>query len=171
MGLALKPLKNAGIEPDFQIEIERIDYLKGVLESAPLGDTTLLCGNMVQPSALSLAKEAYIFMRGGSASAYFGRAKSVVEFAAPYVGNAGFALACLLSEEVLICGLDCGYIKGRTKHAKGSFYGDEQSEIPKNAYVVQGNAECEVYADALFSLSSAMMSRAIEVFAPRLVLN
>lgn len=170
-GTALKPLKNAGIEPDFQIEIERIDYLKGVLESAPLGDTTLLCGNMVQPSALSLAKEAYMFMRGGSASAYFGRAKSVVEFAAPYVGNAGFALACLLSEEVLICGLDCGYIKGRTKHAKGSFYGDEQSEIPKNAYAVQGNAECEVYADALFSLSAAMMSRAIEVFAPRLVLN
>lgn len=170
-GTALKPLKNAGIEPDFQIEIERIDYLKGVLESAPLGETTLLCGNMVQPNALSLGREAYMFMRGGSASAYFGRAKSVVEFAAPYVGNAGFALACLLSEEVLICGLDCGYIKGRTKHAKGSFYGDEQSEIPKNAYRVQGNAEYKVYTDALFSLSSAMMTKAIEVFNPRLVIN
>ena len=71
-GTALKPLKNVGIEPDFHIEIERIDYLKDVLESAPLGETTLLCGNMVQPSALELAKEAYIFMRGGSASAYFG---------------------------------------------------------------------------------------------------
>lgn len=170
-GTALKPLKNAGIMPDFQIEIERIEYLRGVLESAPLGETTLLCGNMVQPSALSLAKEAYIFMRGGSASAYFGGGKSIVEFAAPYVGNAGFALACLLGEEVLICGLDCGYIKGRTKHAKGSFYGEEQSEIPQNAYPVQGNGEYEVYADALFSLSSAMMTKAITSFTPRLVMN
>ena len=170
-GTALKPLKNVGIEPDFHIEIERIDYLKDVLESAPLGETTLLCGNMVQPSALELAKEAYIFMRGGSASAYFGYPKSVIEFAAPYVGNAGFALACLLSEEIIMCGLDCGYIKGKTKHAKDSYYGDEQSHIPKNAYIVQGNSEYEVYADALFSLSSAMMTKAIHSFTPRLVMN
>ncbi|RDU59719.1 motility associated factor glycosyltransferase family protein [Helicobacter marmotae] len=170
-GTALKVLKNAGIMPDFQIEIERISYLKDVLESAPLGDSTLLCGNMVQPSAISLAKEAYIFMRGGSASAYFGSPRSVIEFAAPYVGNAGFALACLLSEEVIICGLDCGYIKGKAKHAKGSYYGEEQSIIPQNAYMVQGNGEYEVYADALFSLSSAMMSRAIEAFTPKLVIN
>ncbi|MCH5313386.1 MAG: motility associated factor glycosyltransferase family protein [Helicobacter sp.] len=170
-GTALKPLKNAGIMPDFQIEIERIAYLKDVLESAPLENTTLLCGNMVQPSALEIAKEAYIFMRGGSASAYFGNPKSVVEFAAPYVGNAGFALACLLSEEVIMCGLDCGYIKGKTKHAQGSYYGDEESMIPKNAYVVQGNSEYEVYADALFSLSSAMMSKAINAFTPKLVMN
>lgn len=170
-GTALKPLKNAGIKPDFQIEIERIAYLRGVLESAPLEDTPLLCGNMVQPNALALAKEAYLFMRGGSASAYFGGAQSVIEFAAPYVGNAGFALACLLTEEVLICGLDCGYIKGESKHARGSFYGDEDTQIPKNAYKVQGNSECEVYADALFSLSSAMMSKAIATFTPRLVIN
>lgn len=170
-GTALKPLKNAGIEPDFQIEIERISYLKDVLQSAPLGKTTLLCGNMVQPDALALAEEAYIFMRGGSASAYFGRVKSVVEFAAPYVGNAGFALACLLSEEVLICGLDCGYIKGLSKHAQGSFYGEEESTIPQNAYAVQGNGESEVYADALFSLSSAMMSKAIGIFKPKVVIN
>ncbi len=170
-GTALKPLKNAGINPDFQIEIERIAYLKDVLESAPLSDTTLLCGNMVQPSAISLAKEAYMFMRGGSASAYFNAAKSVIEFAAPYVGNAGFALACLLSDEVIICGLDCGYIKGKAKHAQGSYYREEESTIPKNAYKVQGNGEYEVYADALFSLSSAMMTKAINVFKPKLVMN
>lgn len=38
-GTALKVLKNARIPVDFQIEIERIDYLKDVLMSAPLGDT------------------------------------------------------------------------------------------------------------------------------------
>lgn len=170
-GTALKPLKNAGIKPDFQIEIERISYLRGVLESAPLEDTTLLCGSIIDPSALDIAKEAFIFMRGGSASAYFGAASSVVEYAAPYVGNAGFALACALSDEVLICGLDCGYIKGKSKHAKHSYYGKESSEIPQNAFIVQGNGTKEVYSDALFSLSSLMMSRAIAKYKPKLVIN
>lgn len=170
-GTALKPLKNAGIEPDFQIEIERISYLKDVLESAPLGESTLLCGNMVQPDAIEIGKESFLFMRGGSASAYIHKSRSVVEFAAPYVGNAGFALACLLSYEVLICGLDCGYIKGYAKHAQNSFYGKEGENLPANAFKVRGNSAEEVYSDALFSLSSVMMTRAIDMFKPRLVLN
>lgn len=170
-GTAIKPLKAYGIEPDFQIEIERISYLKDVLREAPLGDTTLLCGSVVQPEALALAKEAYVFMRGGSAGAYLFHSKSVVEFSAPYVGNAGFALAALLGEEVLICGLDCGYIEGKAKHAKNSFYGDETPHIPPNAFKVQGNRESIVYSDALFSLSMRSMERCIKAFAPRLVLN
>lgn len=170
-GTALKPLKNYGINPDFQIEIERIAYLADVLESAPLGDTTLLCGNIVNPSALQLAKEAYIFMRGGGAGAYMFKPKSVIEFSAPFVGNAGFALGALLSEEVLICGLDCGYIQGRTKHAKGSMYGKESAEIPKNAFEVRGNGKVKVFSDALFALSTQSIERAISIFAPRLVLN
>ena len=170
-GTAIKPLKAYGIEPDFQIEIERIAYLKDVLREAPLGDTTLLCGSVVQPEALELAKEAYVFMRGGSAGAYLFGGKSVVEFSAPYVGNAGFALAALLGEEVLMCGLDCGYIKGKAKHAKNSFYGEETPQIPPNAFKVQGNRESSVYSDALFSLSARSMERCIKAFAPRLVLN
>ena len=72
---------------------------------------------------------------------------------------------------MIICGLDCGYIKGKAKHAQGSYYREEESTIPKNAYKVQGNGEYEVYADALFSLSSAMMTKAINVFKPKLVMN
>lgn len=170
-GTAIKPLKVYGIEPDFQIEIERISYLKDVLIQAPLGDTTLLCGSVVQPEALALGKNAYVFMRGGSAGAYMFGAKSVVEFSAPYVGNAGFALAALLGEEVLICGLDCGYIEGKSKHAKNSFYGKEAPQIPAHAFKVQGNTESSVYSDALFSLSARSMERCIKAFAPRMVLN
>ena len=170
-GTALKPLKDYGIAPDFQIEIERIEYLKGVLQSAPLGDTPLLCGSIVNPSALELAKEAYIFMRGGGAGAYMCKSRSVVEFSAPFVGNAGFALGALMSEEVLICGLDCGYIQGKTKHAKGSMYGKESAKIPNSAFEVRGNGNIKVFSDALFSLSAQSIERAISVFAPRLVLN
>lgn len=170
-GTALKPLLHYGIKPDFQIEIERIPYLKEILELAPIGDTTLLCGSIVQPNAIALGKKAYMFMRGGSASAYMFRAKSIIEFSAPFVGNAGFALACLLAHDVLICGLDCGYIEGRSKHASNSFYGKEGKEIPKNTFEVLPNARHKVFSDALFSLSAQNMQHCIQAYSPMLVLN
>lgn len=170
-GTALKPLKSYGIKPDFQIEIERIDYLLDVLKSAPLGETALMCANVINPDVLKLAKESYIFMRGGSASGYMYSSKSVVEHAAPFVGNAGVALACLLGSEVLMCGLDCGYIKDKTKHAKDSFYGDEKLDLPAEVFRVRGNFDGEVYSDSIFLLSSQNIAQAIKIFSPKMALN
>lgn len=169
-GTAIKPLKEAGVEPDFQIEIERVDYLEKYL-SPILGKTPLLCGNMVNPSALNLASEKYLFMRGGSASGYMFKSPFVMEFCAPFVGNAGFALACQLGNEVLMCGLDCGYIKGRAKHASNSAYGDEDTNLPSNALRVRGNFDHEVYSDSIFLLSSQMITNAIKALKPKMVLN
>ena len=169
-GTAIKPLKEAGIKPDFQIEIERVDYLEQYL-SPILGNTPLLCGNMVNPTALDLANEKYLFMRGGSASGYMFKSPFVMEFCAPFVGNAGFALACQLGNEVLLCGLDCGYIKGRTKHASNSAYGEETEAIPSNAIRVRGNFDHEVYSDSIFLLSSQMITNAIKALKPKMVLN
>lgn len=170
-GTALKPLKAYGIKPDFQIEIERIDYLSKVLQSAPLGDTALLCGNMVNPEALNLAKEGYIFMRGGSSSGYMYGSKSVIEYSAPFVGNAGFALACQLGSEVLICGLDCGYIEGKTKHSSDSYYGKEEFKLPFDAQRVRGNFDKVVYTDSIFLLSIHNITQAIKAFNPKMALN
>ncbi|CRF48164.1 hypothetical protein HHE02_14830 [Helicobacter heilmannii] len=158
-GTALKVLKNARIPVDFQIEIERIDYLKDVLMSAPLGDTPLICGNMLNPSALACAKEAYMFMRGGSGSGYLAPHLSV-EFSAPFVGNAGVALASLFSHTLILCGLDCGYIEGQAKHAKGSYYGAESSLIPPDALEVRSNfGGNKVFSDGLFLLSAKQMAQ------------
>lgn len=170
-GTALKPLKDYGIKPDFQIEIERIDYLKDVLEQAPLADTPLLCGNMTNPDVLSLGKESYIFMRGGSSSGYIYSSKSVIEFSAPFVGNAGFALACQLGSEVLICGLDCGYIEGMAKHASDSYYGKEDFVLPADATRVRGNFDKVVYSDSIFLLSIQNITQAIKTFNPKMTLN
>lgn len=169
-GTAIKPLKQAGIQPDFQIEIERVDYLAEFL-SPTLGETALMCGNMVNPNALNLASEKYLFMRGGSASGYMFKSPFVMEFCAPFVGNAGFALACQLGNEVLLCGIDCGYIKGRTKHASNSAYGEEEATIPSNAIRVRGNFDHEVYSDSIFLLSSQMITNAIKALKPKMVLN
>lgn len=170
-GTALKVLKANGISPDFQIEIERIDYLKGVLQEAPLGDTTLLCGNMVNPNAIALAKEAYVFMRGGSGSSYLLEDNFILELSAPFVGNAGVALACVFGSDVILCGLDCGYIEGESKHAKGSFYGNEGKEIPKDAFEVRGNQDKRVFSTSIYSLSAKMMSLAISHYKPKTAIN
>lgn len=170
-GTALKVLKNHAIYPDFQIEIERIDYLKGVLEEAPLGDTPLLCGNMVNPNAIALAKEAYLFMRGGSGSSYLLKDNFILELSAPFVGNAGVALACAFGSDVILCGLDCGYIEGESKHAKGSYYGAERVEIPSDAFEVRGNQDKKVFATSIYSLSAKMMSLAISHYKPKTAIN
>ncbi len=156
-GTALKVLKAHQIHVDFQIEIERIDYLKEVLLDAPLGDTPLMCANMINTSARQLAKEVFMFMRGGSASGYL-FPHLAVEYSAPFVGNAGVALACLFSQTLILCGLDCGYIQGASKHAKGSYYGEEGTQIPPDALSVRPNFEGTlVYSDGLFLLSKEQM--------------
>lgn len=169
-GTALKVLKNYGIEPDFQIEIERIDYLKEVLLDAPLEKTPLLCGNMVNPSALELGNEVYLFSRGGSSSGYM-FSSSVFEYASPFVGNAGAVLAMQMGSEVLLCGIDCGYVEGMSKHAQGSYYGDESVSLPANVHPVDSNADRKVYADSIFMLSRQNIETAISIFKPKMVLN
>ena len=169
-GTALKVLKNYGISVDFQVEIERIDYLSDVLKNAPLGDTPLIGGNMLNPLAFSLAKERFVFMRGGSCGAYL-LPSFVLELSSPFVGNAGVALACALGSDVILCGLDCGYIEGQSKHAKGSFYGDEEIVIPKDAFLVRGNKDKKVYSTSIYALSASMMGLAISYFKPNFVLN
>ncbi len=170
-GTALKPLLSHGITPDFQVEIERIDFLHEVLEGAPLGEIPLLSGTMVNPKALSLAKESYLFQRGGSAVSELHKPEFILGFSSPFVGNAAFALACLFGSDVLIAGLDCGYIKGAKKHAQNSFYGEEEIEIPSGCFAVRGNGTKEVYSDSIFSLSRENLENAIKVFTPQMVLN
>lgn len=170
-GTALKVLKKHNVNIDFQIEIERVPYLNKVLESSNLGDTTLLCASLIDNKALNIAKNALLFMRGGSAAGYIFSDIMPVEFCAPFVGNAGFALALHLSDEIILCGMDCGYIKGFTKHSKGSFYGDESSVIPNDCFQVAGNTDIEVYSNAIFSLSKETFSLAIKHYKPKIVHN
>lgn len=170
-GTALKVLKSHGIFPDFQVEIERIDYLKDVLRDAPLGNTPLVCGNMVNPHAVGLGSEVYIFMRGGSGSSYLLPHQFILELSSPFVGNAGVALACAFGSDVIFCGLDCGYIQGESKHAQGSYYGVESKEIPQDAFEVKGNADTRVFSTPLYSLSAKMMALAISYYKPNTAIN
>ncbi len=169
-GTALKPLKTHGIKVDFQIEVERIDYLKEVLEKAPLEDTPLIGANMLNPNAFNLAKEAFMFMRGGSACAYISPLN--IEYAAPFVGNAGVALASLMSDEIYLCALDCAYIKGFKKHAQNSYYENEKEIDPSSLISVEGNFKgYETFSDSLFLLSKERIEEALNYYQPKKVYN
>ncbi|GAA7980356.1 motility associated factor glycosyltransferase family protein [Helicobacter pylori] len=169
-GTALKPLKTHGIKVDFQIEVERIDYLKEVLEKAPLEDTPLMGANMLNPNAFNIAKEALMFMRGGSACAYISPLS--IEYAAPFVGNAGVALASLMSDEIYLCALDCAYIKGFKKHAQNSYYENEKEIDPSSLISVEGNFKgYETFSDSLFLLSKERIEEALNYYQPKKVYN
>ncbi len=169
-GTALKPLKTHGVKVDFQIEVERIDYLKEVLEKAPLEDTPLMGANMLNPNAFNAAKEALMFMRGGSACAYISPLS--VEYAAPFVGNAGVALASLMSDEIYLCALDCAYIKGFKKHAQNSYYENEKEIDTSSLISVEGNVEgYETFSDSLFLLSKERIEEALHYYQPKKVYN
>lgn len=170
-GTALKPLLAYGIKPDFQIEIERMDYLPEVLQEAGLDDIPVIGGNIVNPGVYEIAKEEYIFLRGSSAHSYTNEPNCVVEYAYPFVGNAAFSLAAQFSDVVLMCGLDCGYKKGRTKHASGSMYGEESVELPKGAVLTKGNLSDDIYTDSIFTLSRQMYELSILEHKPGLVMN
>ncbi|RDU72778.1 DUF115 domain-containing protein [Helicobacter aurati] len=170
-GTALKVLRHHGIKPDFQIEIERVPYLSQILQEANLGDIPLIFAQTTNCDAVTLTKQSFAFMRGGSASAYLDSKLSVLEFSAPFVGNAGVALAALLGSDVILCGIDCGYIKGYSKHAKNSFYGQETKEIPKDCFQVESNKNLEVYSNDLFYLSAKNIAHCIDLYKPNMVIN
>ena len=170
-GTALKVLRHHGIRPDFQLEIERVPYLAEVLQEANLGDIPLIFAQTTDTKACNLAKEKYGFLRGGSSSAYLDSTYIPLEFSAPFVGNAGVSIASLLGSDVILCGIDCGYIDGYSKHAKHSFYGDENTEIPKDCFQVESNKNLRVFSNDLFYLSAKNIEEAIKLYKPNSVIN
>ncbi|MDQ1340969.1 MAG: hypothetical protein QG567_2127, partial [Campylobacterota bacterium] len=159
-GTALKPLKNYGIEPDFQIEIERRDHVASVLKEAPLGNTTLLAADIVDPSTLECAKKSLLFIRATSTSATMNKPKKIIEFSNPIVGNASVALALEISKNVLLCGLDVGFKGDGKQHAKGSYY-DNTNDKSQEKIPTRGNFSSNIYTNSLFSLSREMFEHAI----------
>lgn len=161
-GTSLRTLKKYGIKPDFQIEIERLDYLAGVLNEAGLDDTPLLASNVVHPTTFALAKEKYAFFRDFTASSYFNEPKQMLHFASPYVGNAAVALAVNFSNTIILCGLDVGYKKNSAKHSKDSIYKDELELSPDSVIVEPNFNGSEIYSNPLYKLSNFTIGWAID---------
>lgn len=161
-GTSLRTLKKYGIKPDFQIEIERLDYLAGVLNEAGLEDIPLLASNVVHPTTFALAKEKYAFFRDFTASSYFKEPKQMLHYASPYVGNAAVALAVNFASTVILCGLDVGYKKNSARHSKDSIYKDELELSPDSVIVEPNFNGSEIYSNPLYKLSNFTIGWAID---------
>jgi hypothetical protein len=161
-GTALRTLRKHSIKPDFQVEIERLDYLPGVLAEAGLDDIPLIASNVVHPLTFALAKEKYAFFRDFTASSYFKTPKQMLHFSSPYVGNAAFALALNFSKKIILCGIDVGYKKNSGMHSKDSIYKDEES-LPLDSVIAEPNFQgSEIYSNPLYNLSNMTITWAID---------
>jgi hypothetical protein len=161
-GTALKTLLKHGIRPDFQIEIERTDYLGGILREVGVDDIDMIAANVVDPDTLSATRgERYLFFRDYTASSYINSPKFLIKNSSPFVGNAAFSLALSMSKNIYLCGIDVGYKKGRTVHSKDSIY-NETNELPEGSVRVVANfEESEIYSNQLYNLSRNVLEFAI----------
>lgn len=159
-GTALKPLKGYGIEPDFQVEIERRDHVAGVLADAPLGKTTLIAADVVDPTTLEASEESLLFIRSASTSTTMNKPRKYLDYASPVVGNAALSLALELGSELLLCGVDVGFKEDGKQHASGSFY-DKHKDTSDEMIPTRGNFSADIYTNSLFSLSREMYELAI----------
>lgn len=157
-GTSLAPLKQNGIEPDFHIEIERMDHVKEWLENAGLGDTPLLAADIVHESTLECSSETFMFIRSDTASEMVYNPKFTLNLANPIVGNAAFALALNFSKEVYLFGMDMGFKDDGKQHAKGSLY-DKMDDRSKEMLPTRGNFSKNIYTNSLFSLSKVSMEQ------------
>ncbi|MCV6607345.1 MAG: DUF115 domain-containing protein [Campylobacterales bacterium] len=155
-GTALSPLKKNGIEPDFQVEIERMDHVKAWLEDAGLEKTPLIGADIIHETTLDTSKETYLFIRTAAAAQEIYSPKFSLDMANPLVGNAGTALALNFSKEVYLCGLDMGFKEDSKQHAKGSKY-DDMDDKSVEKIPTRGNLSTNIYTNSLFSLSKISM--------------
>lgn len=162
-GTALRSLLKNGIKPDFQIEIERTDYLHGILKESGMDSIDMIAASVVDPKTLATTSgEKFIFFRDYSAHTFLNLSRGALPHASPFVGNAALSLAVRMAKTVILCGMDVGYKKGRTAHSKDSIY-EETLDLPPNSVPVKANFEdSEMYSNDMFNLSRWVLEFAID---------
>lgn len=161
-GTALRSLLKNGIKPDFQIEIERTDYLGGILQEAGAEDIDMIAASVVNPNTLNASKaDKFLFFRDYTAVSYLDAPRFLLENSSPFVGNAALSIAISVSKSVFLCGMDVGYRRGKTIHSRDSIY-EEEAKLPEGSVRVRANFDdSEVYSNHLFNLSRTVLEFAI----------
>lgn len=146
VGTALKPLLKAGIQSDFHIEQERIENLDEILkDTLPEHRGYFIGASVVSPNVFKLAKKPLMYIREAFT---LSPKEYVVKGSSPIVGNAGFALASCISDEIYLCGMDLGFRLNQSKHAGGSFY-DPEKDTEQEGIKVKGNFSDDIYSNSL----------------------
>jgi len=172
-GTTLRTLLKHGIKPDFQFEIERLDYLSDVLKEAGYtSDIPIVASNVINPDTIALCDEPLMYFRDFTCGSYLRELRQILHFGSPFVGNAAVNMASMLSDELILCGLDVGIKHGSTAHSKDSIYKEDVSKLPPDAVEVRPNFDGSiVYSTPLYKLSIDNMERVFFVYKPKSVVN
>lgn len=146
VGTAIKPLLKAGIHSDFHIEQERIENLDDILkDTLPKYNGHFIGASVVKPEVFKLAKNPLMYMREAFT---LSPKEYVIKGSSPIVGNAGFAFASNITNEIYLCGMDLGFRLNEKKHASGSYY-DTTDDKEEQGIKVKGNFSDDIYSNSL----------------------
>lgn len=127
-GTSLKPLLDAGIRPDFHVELENVDLVAELIEATSrlhdLSGITLIASTTVHPYALGKFDERVLFIREGSGGmSWLAGDIPQLDRATPTCTNTALRAADVLGfTEVYLVGVDFGMKTPEGHHAAGSIY-------------------------------------------------
>lgn len=144
-GTALSALANAGIDPDFHVEIERTAATYRMLDTpatrAVLARVPLLASAIMYPEVFDLSCKPAMFLKDidfGSNMLDFGQRLPRVR-TNPTCTNGGIDLALKLGfQTVFLFGVDLGFHEGGRHHSSNSIYYNGTATAGYLAGVVQG---------------------------------
>ncbi|SCA57858.1 conserved hypothetical protein [Candidatus Terasakiella magnetica] len=167
-GTALKPLLANGIRSDFQIEIENVEAVIGVLtdikENFGTEGTTLVTSNSIQPDAANcFDKKVFFFRNSLSTTPIFSWGTNhQLREVSPTVGNAAVSFAQQIGgREFYFFGLDYGARQAEQMHVKGSAYDDGVAFKRRFDQKYKGNFGGHVYVDHIMRWARIITERSI----------
>jgi len=171
-GTALKAILDAGIVPDFHIEMERVaatyEWIDQVGHKEKLKQISIIALNTVYSEIYNLFGSAFIIPKPRDGGMDFLYEYLPVEdypgvYACnPTVTNAASAISIRLGfKRLYLYGVDFGYKDETKHHAKGSMYYQKDfhgfTEKMESAFAVKGNFCEEVFTTQMFDMARGSM--------------
>lgn len=149
---AIRPLKKAGIEPDFQFCLD-LDLQGEAFEGHDFyPDIPIIVDSRTSPTFLSFFSKPLLL--AGRRVCYPVRFEPLVEGIMPTTGNLCVAFACFCQPEKLyLFGMDLGFKQVQQSHADGTIYDDKAGEHEKVA------GEKQLVVPANFTESGRVLTR------------
>lgn len=141
-GSALGPLLNAGVTPDFQMEVENVGILpimEHVAEEHDISEICLVTSTTVEPEIVKyFNKIIYHFRPALSPYGIFSdNPKNTIPFHDPSVVNSSLGFAQDLGfREFYFFGCDMGTRDAGMHHAKNSYHFTEGAQLPDNDFCI-----------------------------------
>lgn len=189
-GSASTALYKAGIVPDFHAEIERLQLTYNRLAELPesyLKQITLLAGNVVHPKCVELFKSVVYCLKANEAASSFFIEKctepdqfSTLKFCNPVCSNTGAAFAAAMGfKQIVLAGVDCGFIDEGYHHSKRSAYYSDKGEEKVNilnlakggAFPVPGNLRDEIMTTTVYDYSRFALDELVAMYPETVFVN